>query len=49
MTRASSIVISAEAALVYHVDGEPHLGGRSVKARIHPGALRVLSRRLLEA
>jgi YegS/Rv2252/BmrU family lipid kinase len=42
-TRASSAVISADAALVYHVDGEPHLGGRSVKARIHPAALRVLS------
>ena len=43
ITRASSAVISADAALVYHVDGEPHLGGRSVKARIRPAALRVLS------
>jgi YegS/Rv2252/BmrU family lipid kinase len=40
--RALSAVISADAALVYHVDGEPYVGGHSVKARIHPGALRVV-------
>jgi YegS/Rv2252/BmrU family lipid kinase len=40
--RALSAVISADAPLVYHVDGEPHVGGLSVKARIHPGALRVV-------
>jgi YegS/Rv2252/BmrU family lipid kinase len=40
--RALSLVISADAALVYHVDGEPHVGGNSVKARIHPGALKVV-------
>jgi diacylglycerol kinase (ATP) len=43
MMRASTVSIFAEAALVYHVDGEPHSGGQSVKACVHPRALRVLS------
>ena len=40
--RALSAVISADSPLVYHVDGEPYVGGHSVKARIHPEALRVV-------
>ena len=43
MMRASTVSIFAEAALVYHVDGEPYSGGQSVKACVHPRALRVLS------
>jgi YegS/Rv2252/BmrU family lipid kinase len=42
MRRAASAVISGDSALVYHVDGESHLGGRSVRACIHPAALRVV-------
>ena len=42
ISRACRAVISAETALVYHVDGEPHLGGRSLSARIHPAALKVV-------
>jgi diacylglycerol kinase (ATP) len=41
-TRATSVAISADAALVYHVDGEPHVGGQCVSARIHSRALRVV-------
>ena len=43
MIRASTVSIFAAAALVYHVDGEPHIGGQSVKACVHPRALRVLA------
>jgi diacylglycerol kinase (ATP) len=42
-TRASTIAISADAALVYHVDGEPHVGGHLVKASVHSRALRVVT------
>ena len=42
-TRASSVSISADAALVYHVDGEPHVGGHRVKASVHPRALRLIA------
>lgn len=42
-TRASSVSISADAALVYHVDGEPHVGGHLVKASVHPRTLRVIA------
>ena len=43
MTRATNISVSAESPLTYHVDGEPHLGGVFVKARVHPKALRVVA------
>jgi diacylglycerol kinase (ATP) len=42
-TRASSVAISADTALVYHVDGEPYVGGLLVKASVHPLALRVIA------
>jgi diacylglycerol kinase family enzyme len=42
MTRTSTLGIASDAALVYHVDGEPHVGGQSVNARIHSRALRVM-------
>ena len=42
-TRVSSVAISADTALVYHVDGEPHVGGLLVKASVHPRALRVIA------
>ena len=46
ITRATAVEISAGTPLVYHVDGEPHLGGTSLSARVHPAALRVVSPRL---
>lgn len=42
ITRTSTLGIASDAALVYHVDGEPHVGGKSVNARIHSRALRVM-------
>jgi YegS/Rv2252/BmrU family lipid kinase len=35
------IEITSANPLVYHVDGEPFVGGPSLKARIHPHALRI--------
>jgi diacylglycerol kinase (ATP) len=43
MIRASTISVSAESALTYHIDGEPHIGGSLVKASVHPKALRVVA------
>lgn len=37
----ADVEISAAHDMVYHVDGEPALAGRSVRARVHPGVLRV--------
>ena len=37
----ADVEISAQHDMVYHVDGEPALAGRSVRARVHPGVLRV--------
>jgi YegS/Rv2252/BmrU family lipid kinase len=41
MTRTCALGIGADAGVLYHVDGEPYLGGRTVNARVHPSALRV--------
>jgi len=35
------VTIDADQPMLFHVDGEPVAGGTSLKARIHPGALRV--------
>jgi diacylglycerol kinase family enzyme len=43
ITKTSTLGIASDAALVYHVDGEPHVGGQCINARIHPRALRVIS------
>jgi YegS/Rv2252/BmrU family lipid kinase len=37
----ADVEITAKHDIVYHVDGEPALAGRSVRARVHPGVLRV--------
>ncbi|HZM60900.1 MAG TPA: diacylglycerol kinase family protein [Vicinamibacterales bacterium] len=37
----ADVEITAKHDMVYHVDGEPALAGRSVRARVHPGVLRV--------
>jgi len=42
MTPAVSVGISSGSPLVYHIDGEPHIGGLSVNARVRPAALRVV-------
>jgi len=41
ITRLREVTIEADAPLTYHVDGEPVLGGATLRARVHPGALRV--------
>ena len=35
------VTIEADVPMTYHVDGEPVAGGTQLKARVHPGALRV--------
>jgi len=43
ITKTSLLGIASDAALVYHVDGEPYVGGQSITARIHSRALKVMS------
>ena len=43
ITKISTLGIVSDGVLMYHVDGEPYIGGRSVKACVHPRVLRVLS------
>jgi YegS/Rv2252/BmrU family lipid kinase len=42
MITASAVEITATRRMLYHVDGEPFVGGESLKARIHGLALRVV-------
>jgi YegS/Rv2252/BmrU family lipid kinase len=46
MTPATSVEITASEPLIYHVDGEPCVGGTAISARIRPAALRVRVRNL---
>jgi YegS/Rv2252/BmrU family lipid kinase len=39
---ASDIEITSAQPVLYHIDGEPFVGGASVKARVRPRALRVI-------
>ena len=41
ITRLREVTIEADAPLTYHVDGEPVRGGTTLRARVHPRALRV--------
>jgi YegS/Rv2252/BmrU family lipid kinase len=41
MTTASAVEITSRRPVIYHVDGEPFVGGVSVTARVLPNALRV--------
>lgn len=41
MTTGVDVEIASARPSVYHVDGEPHVGGAVLKARVHPRALRV--------
>jgi diacylglycerol kinase (ATP) len=43
MTKARTITISADAPILYHVDGEPFIGGCSILASVRQRALRVFS------
>jgi diacylglycerol kinase family enzyme len=38
------VTIESDQPMTYHVDGEPVAGGTMLRARIHPGALRVAVR-----
>lgn len=42
MRSVTEVEISASRQCLYHVDGEPFVGGTLVRGRIHPRALRVL-------
>jgi diacylglycerol kinase (ATP) len=42
--RVRDVTIEADAPLTYHLDGEPVNGGTSVRARLHPGALKIAVR-----
>jgi len=39
--RVREVTIECDEPMIFHVDGEPHQGGRSLRARVHPRALRV--------
>src|SRR6185312_3240415 len=41
ITKLRTAVIEADAPLTFHVDGEPVTGGTTLRARVHPAALRV--------
>ncbi len=41
MRTAAHVEITSARPAVYHVDGEPFVGGAALVARVHPGALRV--------
>jgi len=41
MTTVSAVEITSARSVLYHVDGEPFVGGASVTARVRPNALRV--------
>jgi len=39
--RIREVTIEADQPMTFHVDGEPIQGGTRLRARVHPGALRV--------
>jgi YegS/Rv2252/BmrU family lipid kinase len=38
---ATHVVVRTDQPILFHVDGEPHQGGTTVDARVHPAAIRV--------
>jgi diacylglycerol kinase (ATP) len=38
---ARHVVVTTSRPIPFHADGEPHLGGCTLEARVHPAALRV--------
>jgi YegS/Rv2252/BmrU family lipid kinase len=47
MLTGETIEVAAPGRILYHVDGETHVGDRTIRARVHPGALRVIVPRLV--
>ena len=41
MMAAEAVEVTSAHTVLYHIDGEPYVGAASVKARVHPHALRV--------
>ena len=41
LTRLRTVTVEGDAPLTYHLDGEPVVGGTTLRARVHPAALRV--------
>jgi len=41
MSRVRQATIECDEPMIFHVDGEPVQGGTTLRARVHPGALRV--------
>jgi YegS/Rv2252/BmrU family lipid kinase len=41
ITRLREVTIDADAPLIFHVDGEPVVGGTTLRGCVHPAALRV--------
>ena len=41
--RAQNVTIESDAPMPFHVDGEPVMGGTTLRATVHPGALRVIA------
>jgi len=42
LEQVRDVTIEADEPMTYHIDGEPHRGGTRLRARVHPGALRVI-------
>ncbi|MEQ1573813.1 MAG: diacylglycerol kinase family protein [Vicinamibacterales bacterium] len=42
MRTAAEVEIRSARPVVYHLDGEPHVGGTTISAKVHPRALRVM-------
>jgi len=42
--RVRDVTIESDQPMTYHVDGEPVQGGTTLRARVHPGALRIAVR-----
>jgi diacylglycerol kinase (ATP) len=40
LEQVTEATIEADEPLTFHVDGEPHLGGTRLRAKVHPGALK---------
>jgi YegS/Rv2252/BmrU family lipid kinase len=41
ISRVRDVTIECDEPMTFHVDGEPHQGGKCLRGRVHPGALRV--------
>jgi diacylglycerol kinase family enzyme len=39
--RGEQVEITSAQPMIFHIDGEPFVGGTTLRARIHPQALRI--------